>query len=260
MDNHEFKLEQMDAFLDKIGARDGYFSVQKKVDGYYLSVVAPQGGKMVKEADITEYLQKRAINAVDRTLITLAIVEGSGQPMRIAAIDHDRPEPTVRVVVSRDRLEAYLEVDVPIHGRVPEVEEVIEEIQNKDIRYGVDYEEVEKACRNPGVRVICARGLPPEDGDDAYIKHHIDLESRGRPKELENGRVDFKNLDTFIKVGQGDILLEKIPASAGRPGIDVLGQRLLPKHGQDILLPLGKNVQLVDCRRMISSIAGSGDG
>ncbi|HWR38197.1 MAG TPA: FapA family protein, partial [Patescibacteria group bacterium] len=76
------------------------------------------------------------------------------------------------------------------------------------------------------------------------------------PKELEDGRVDFKNLDMFIQVDQGDLLLEKIPASAGRPGIDVLGQRLMPKHGQDVRLPLGKNVQLVDCSKMISSIAG----
>ena len=256
VDNNELRLEQMDAYLDRIGARDGYFSIKEEEGGCYLSVVAPQGGKAVSDAEIAEYLQRRGIRDFDRTMIIRAIKEGSGTPMCVAVIEKDQAAPTIRVTISRDRLEAYLEIDVPIGGRIPEIDEVIDQIQEADIRYGVDYEEVEKARRNPGIRVVCARGMAPEDGDDAYIRHHIDFAGRGKPKELENGQVDFKNLDMFIKVGQGDLLLEKIPASAGRPGIDVLGQRILPKHGQDVMLPMGKNVQLQDCRKMIAAIAG----
>ncbi|HWR41412.1 MAG TPA: flagellar assembly protein A, partial [Patescibacteria group bacterium] len=164
MDDNEFRQGQMDAFMDKLGARDGYFAVREEPDGYYLSVVAPQGGAPVSDAAIAEYLQKRGIRNYDRAMLIRAIKEGSGSLLKIAEVVKDRPEPKIRVVVSRDRLEAQLEIDVPVNGRVPEVEEVIEAIQNADIRYGVDYEAVEKACRNPGVQVVCARGLPPADG------------------------------------------------------------------------------------------------
>jgi len=153
-------------------------------------------------------------------------------------------------------MEASLLIVVPKRSRPLLLEEVLEKIKTAGIKYGVDYNAIQRAYERPGLKVICARGQQPVDGKDAYIQYYVDVENKGRPAEMENGKLDFKNLNLFITVKQGELLAEKIPPTPGIPGTDVLGNVVIAKQGKDIPLPLGKNVHVVDGTKIIASMAG----
>ncbi len=153
-----------------------------------------------------------------------------------------------RVLVRRDRLEASIDVSTPA-GSVPDVtrEQLLESLKAAGVIYGIDEQIIDILTRVRIVDyVVVARALPPVDGEDGFLKYHVDIESQGRPTLLEDGRVDFKNLNNFINVIAGQVLVEKVPPTPGTPGTDVLGNPIPSKPGKDVSLPAGKNVNVAD--------------
>ena len=165
-------------------------------------------------------------------------------------------DPEIKVLVTRDRMEASLQISFPPESRPLEMDEVLEKIKKNGIVFGLNHEYIKKAYECPGFSITCAKGQPPISGINAFIQYHIDIENKGRPNELADGSVDYKNLNLFTMVEQGDLLAEKVPATLGTPGIDVLGNAIIAKPGKDIPMPAGKNVQVVDGMTLVASIAG----
>ena len=121
-------------------------------------------------------------------------------------------EPDIRVLVARDRMEASLSITIPHGSRHLDMEEVLEKVKNNGVVFGIDHELVKKAYDSSGFSVVFAKGVAPENGINASIKFHVDMENKGRPDEMADGSVDFKNLNLFTMVQQGDLLAEKIIA------------------------------------------------
>ncbi len=165
-------------------------------------------------------------------------------------------EPEIKVLVSRDRMEASVEIIAPAGSRPLEIEEIIEKINKSGVVFGLNHDLVQRAYKSPGISVICAKGQEAVNGTNAQIIYHIDMEKKGRPEEDEDGNVDFKNLNLFIMVQEGDLLAEKIPSTPGTSGTDVLGNILGAKPGKEIPLPIGKNVHVIDGLKLVSMISG----
>ena len=174
--------------------------------------------------------------------------------METVVIPADKVE--VRVLVARDRMEATLQINIPPGSPSLEMDELLMMVQKSGVVVGLDHEYIKKAYDYPGISVICARGKEGISGNNAYIKYHIDMKKHGCPNQLADGSVDFKNLNLFTVVQQGDVLAEKIPATLGTPGIDVLGNVINPKKGKDIPLPVGKNVQIANSTSLAATMAG----
>lgn len=170
-------------------------------------------------------------------------------------INELKPETYIKVNVTRNRMEASMQIDVPEGARPVTVEEVMAKIKISGVVFGIDEKAVQKACRHPDFRFDIAKGQQAVNGMDAVIKYHVDRQNNGRPLELENGQVDYKNLNLFTVVHEGQLLAEKIPSTPGIPGTDVLGQTFPPKPGKDIMLPLSKNVRVED-NAIYATIAG----
>ncbi|HWR08198.1 FapA family protein [Sporomusa sp.] len=231
---------------DSISSLDGYFSISEDDQGVHLSVYSPQGaGQSVKVPQIIENLVERGISKLDNALLIRVVKEALGTPVKVA----DKPvevEPDIQILVARDRMEAALQVNLPKGCRPVLIDDIMNKIKPTGIVYGIDAEAIESAIARPGSTVVCAKGLRPIDGVNAYITYHIDLENKGRPAELDDGRVDFKNLNMFTTVLKDELLAEKIPPTSGTAGMDILGNEVPAKPGRDILLPIGKNVYAVD--------------
>lgn len=254
MEELELPLEQ--TVQHTTPSQDGQYEIAVSDTGVYLKVLSPVGnGSPVNQAAIVAELQKRGIKDYNAALVVRTIKESTGIPVEIGPPPAAEAEPEIQVLVSRDRLEATLLITLPKGSRPLLLEEVMAKINSAGVSYGIDEEAAQRALERPGLKVTCARGLSPADGTNAQIKYHIDMENKGRPVELEDGRVDHKNLNTFTTVHQNDLIAEKIPATLGAPGIDVLGQPIAAKPGKDIPLPIGKNVYLTD-NKMLASIAG----
>ena len=251
-DNKRF-LEQTDS---KVSSLDGYFNISIDENGVFLTVYPQQeAGQPVKVPQIIEFLAGRDISKVDNALLTRVVKEALGTPVKIA----DKlveTEPDIQVLVSRDRMEATLQVIMQKGCRPVVVDNLMEKIKNAGITYGIDNAEVEAALARPGSTVVCAKGLRPVDGVNASITYFLDLESKGRPVELEDGRVDFKNLNMFTTVQKDELLAEKIPATSGTAGIDILGNEVPAKPGKDLIIPKGKNVYVAEGLRVHAEQAG----
>jgi len=242
---------------DKVDSRDGYFTITTDENGAYLAVYPPQGeGQPVKVPQITEQLQERRdIGKVENTLLIRVIKEALGTPVKVAEklIETD---PKIQISISRDRMEAALQIDMPQGSRPITMDAVMEKIKAAGIVYGIDLEAIEKAMARSGLEVVCAKGLVPVNGVNASIIYTVDLENKGRPAELDDGRVDFKNLNMFTVVQQDELLAEKVPATMGTPGVDILGNEVAAKPGKDLILPTGKNVYAVDGLKVFAAQAG----
>ncbi|MCE5286839.1 MAG: FapA family protein [Pelosinus sp.] len=261
MANDEQQLNQIEAIVDKVSSQDGYFFISESEDGVFLTVFPPHGtGMPVSKATVLENLASRQIKGYDTDLIEATLAEAPGLPIKIAAataiLNQVQAEPRIDISLSLDKMEAEIEIEVAHAGEVLHMDTVLEKIQQANIRFGIDQKALEEACASPGRRVIFARGIRPQNGRDAYISYLVDVEKKAQPKELDDGRVDFKDLGILTQVSQNDLIVEKIPAAAGKPGIDLWGRRIEGRHGKDIMLPTGKNVKLVDCSKMLAAIDG----
>lgn len=236
---------------------DGFFKLSVTEKGVCLVVYPPQGkGGPVSATDVAKELQKNNIKDYDYSTFIAAIKEASGDEVKIADyLVHDA-EPKIQVLITRDKMEATIEIDMPKNCRPVAAEEVMKTVQEAGVAFGIDEGAVKKAYQHPGLKLVCAQGQSPVNGTDAYVKYYVDMENKGRPRELEDGRVDFKNLNVFTIVRQGEMLAEKIPATSGTPGVNVLGQPVAAKAGKDVLLHAGKNVQVIDGKILIAGMAG----
>ena len=168
--------------------------------------------------------------------------------------------PDVRVMVRRDRLEVMVDITTPLGAKGVTKSQLREHLKAAGVVYGIDDHAIEWLVKaRSGMNIVCARASLPHDGDHAFEKYHVDLESQGRPVELEDGSVDFKNINNFISVTAGQLLVEKIPPTLGIPGKDVLGLPIKAKPGKDIRMPIGKNVTIVDDCRLVANIDGQLD-
>jgi uncharacterized protein (DUF342 family) len=246
------------SYCQSIDSIDGSFEVTLSDDGYYLTVTPPTGeGLPVKESIVLATLREKNIREVNGTVVVRALRETEGIRVKIAPPPDPEVDPEIQVIVSRDRMEATLQVDIPKKNcRKFSIEELYTKLSQSGVTYGINCNSVETAYNRPGLRVIAAQGLQPINGADAYIKYLVDTENKGRPVELENGSVDFKNLNFFTTVTTGQLLAEKIPATSGTPGTDVMGQPAFAKHGKDVPLPLGKNVNTVNQNFVIAAMDG----
>ncbi len=232
--------------------KQGAFSISQEGAELFLTVFPSEGeGKAVSEAEIVAELDKRGVVEYDQKTITHEINKPSAQAVKIATIGQSE----IHVEISKDRMEATLQIDMSKNAPLLTWDEVLEKINASGIAFGFDEAEARKALDRPGNRVVIAKGQPAVNGIDSQIKYHVDLENKGKPVELDDGKVDYKDLNLFTIVMQGDLLAEKIPSVPGVPGSDVLGIAIVAKAGKEVPLPLGKNVQAVE-NTITAGIAG----
>lgn len=233
------------------------FSLQVQDEGVFLIVLpAAENQSSLVLAAILSELQVRKVVAFDRVAIDEAIRLHNGQSQKIADSPQQPPPAEISVIVSRDRMEAFLQIDLPNGATKPPLEEIIEKIAKAGITSGMIPDAPEQALRQPGIRVICAQGQTPENGTDASLVYYVDTENKGRPAELSDGSVDFKNLNIYTNVEEGQVLAQKIPATKGIEGKDICGNPVPPKAGKEINLTHGANVEIQDGTKLVATKAG----
>lgn len=238
------------------GEVNGYFKLAATNDGIFLTVYPPQsGGLPVSESRVLADIKKQGIEKVDEVLVIETIKKAAGEGVKIAETEGTQPE--IHVMISRDRMEATLQIDVPVLRSLPvTLEHVMEKISSLGVIFNINQDSIQSAIKTPGLMVVFAAGQKPVDGVSASINYHLDTSLKGRPTELADGKVDYKNLNLFTIVSQGQLIAEKIPATPGTPGMDVMGQVLPAKPGKDLNLPLGKGVSSADKLHVLADIDG----
>ncbi|MGB9779323.1 DUF342 domain-containing protein [Caldanaerobacter sp.] len=163
----------------------------------------------------------------------------------------------VLVEVSRDRQQAYISLVEDPEGIIPTQEEILRVLASYKVIYGIKLNIVEEICRNPqnAKYVLVAEGKKPVNGEDGKIVFMIDIHSSTTPKILEDGTVDYKNLNLFKNVKKGQIIAQRIPPTQGEPGKNVFGEPIPAIKGKDVRLPLGKNTY-IEGDNLIAAVDG----
>ena len=198
---------------------------------------------------------------------------GEEPESRTEGMQQSLPEETVRdsvvmVEVAQDRMAAYVTI-VPAGpgGKASTVDDVLAKLEESRVAYGVDLDAVRRAVRESqeglgaaGLpdRIQVAWGRPPVSGEDARIDYHEVLVAvSGRPRVLEDGKVNLFELNTVRNVPKGTVLAVKTPPTPGEPGVTVLGTSVPARPGRDLRLKAGKGAALSeDGLRVVAEIDG----
>ncbi len=125
-------------------------------------------------------------------------------------------------------------------------------VTQSGIRYGIDFEEIEKfltsAIKNtfPPKSFNIARGKAPDDGKDAAIDIMFDKDKHAGSLVGKTDRMDFREQSFIHNVKKGDNLAKKILLTKGTDGKNIFGEVIPSSPGRDIKLDPGANVHLYD--------------
>ncbi|MCR5625852.1 MAG: FapA family protein [Lachnospiraceae bacterium] len=125
-------------------------------------------------------------------------------------------------------------------------EEVFTEIKKKGISQGLDKETVMDMIQGHvyNTPVLIAEGTPVIDGIDGYFEYMFSQEeSHKKPQILDDGTVDYSNINSVGTVSKNDLIATYHKAIPGHFGSTVKGVLLKPKGAREHQMP-----RLIGCR------------
>lgn len=141
---------------------------------------------------------------------------------------------------------AYLRVKPAAADQVVTYDEVLNYLTEKEVTYGIREAAIRDFCdgKKYYMELLCAQGDPPVDGEDGYITYNFDTDTDFRPKEREDGTVDFRDLGTVKNISKGEELCRIVPPTPGKDGRDVYNREVSFKPGRSPVLPAGLNTEV----------------
>jgi uncharacterized protein (DUF342 family) len=82
-------------------------------------------------------------------------------------------------------------------------------------------------------RITLAKGREPTPGINAHLKFHLEIGPIAG-ELLPDGSIDFRERKIMVPVSNGQVIATKVPATKGRPGMTVLGERVAQRQGRDV--------------------------
>lgn len=126
--------------------------------------------------------------------------------------------------------------------------DILDEIRNKKIIFGVDESVIDAYVEKPRYleNIVVAIGQEPRHGTDARIEYFFNTDLKARPTLNEDGSVDFFNLNIINHCEAGELLARLYPEDRGDAGSDVYGNKISPRSVKHDILRFGKNIRQSD--------------
>ena len=156
-------------------------------------------------------------------------------------------KPILNLTASGDRMQVELEM---LHGGIktldPTYKDIMEALESFGVKFGIRENVIQELVAKPvyGSRMIVAHGKSGDIGADGYLKYLIETDRSMRPKEREDGSVDYRDLGFTQNVTKGQPLVEVHNAEKGADGTDVFGQVIEGRFGKEPPSPLGRNTEM----------------
>ncbi|ADL13122.1 FapA family protein [Acetohalobium arabaticum] len=239
---------------EKVEFQDGEVDLIVNEEGIFIQLTPPQGnGEEVSLVQIEDLLEAKEITEVDYDQVSEALTEDIyNEPIQVAQrkpeLDRDAE---IGVNLKNDGMEAYLSIKPALGGKKATLERIKSALAEAGVAFGIKEQKLKDLVDEDGVlkqeieEVLIAKGAEPVKGSPAEIDFKFDLESEERQvRELENGSVDYLNLNKINNVKPGDVLATKTPSQSGSPGTTVTGDKVEPEPVEDKSIPAGKNTKL----------------
>lgn len=158
----------------------------------------------------------------------------------------DQNDLKVVVTVSPDELKAYV-TQYRIEGSAPATKtEILSALESQKVSFGIKEDIINYFAENPVYdEAICvAEGIPAQNGRNGSVIFHFDITVDKKPTILEDGRVNYRELNLIQSVKAGQILCSLQSPLMGIEGKTVKGRTLVAVNGRPAVLPRGKNVTI----------------
>ena len=244
---------------------DAAYAFYYEPDGVFLELYKARGqGADLDRNDLMLHITRKKIIDPGISTIQNLVEKGSGRA-RIAIFQTEFIYgEDINIVVTGDELEASVRLLPPEpNGPVLSIEDAKRKLIEFGVVQGVDEEALASLLESKeyGEPRLIARATPPVDGEDGKLIFHFSTDERtGSPREIGGGRVDYRSLDLYVPVTEGQLLVSKTEATEGEPGISVKGNLIKQRPGKEISLPRGKNVDVNDLKtEMTATCSGMVD-
>ena len=244
-----------------VNVNSGFFQLLYQKDGLFLVVYPPlDRGKRVEVEDVIERLVQKQAKNFNRDIVEAVVKKADKTPVKIAEPQENVSiDATANVTVSPDKMKGYIIFSPPNNGRLMTLEEVRDVLSKSEIVYGVNIANLETITSYPVFNeMICiAEGTPPVNGQNGKVEFYFDTKKISKPTILEDGRVDFRELNLIESAMQGQKLCALVPPIPGTPGKTVVGTEIPCLDGKPAVLPKGRNTSVSpDGISLIANISG----
>ncbi|MDI6781878.1 MAG: FapA family protein [bacterium] len=226
---------------------DSYFKIVSAPTGVFLTVYPPVGeGNPVSAAEIIEQLKEKGVQHVNSHAVENAVNRQSGTAILVGEYFEQAAADELFVVsIDKDGQTAYLTILVPVKGgKEIAMKDILRKLKQEGVVFGISTDTIFDVLKHKRFNedILVASGNPPVPGKDAFLEFKFPTTKvTSMVKKLEDGRVDFKNLNLIASVKEGDTLVVKHQAVKGIPGTMVTGMEISARDGNDVPLPVGKN-------------------
>ncbi len=226
-------------------------SLDVSVDGVYIIISKTKASDKIDIGYVMEKIDSYEVKDVFPDVLT-SIVSSEDIVIRQKIsnnTDVKKIDEGVTVKIIENNMKAVMTFSRPINGGAVFSRQDIEKILHEsNVRAGIDQTEIDDLCeqRQYGYEYQVAFGKEALEGQDGYVKYYFDTEKKSlKPKLLEDGTVDYFNLNLYQQTKAGEVLAERVDPVAGENGYDVTGNAIQAKVGKVAgNLPTGKNVQV----------------
>lgn len=163
--------------------------------------------------------------------------------------DIEKAQDPFQIVLSPDEMEVHLVI--MDRERSFTEEDVLSALWLNKVRKGILRKEITKIVdgtyKEHSVLVACGRA--PQAGKDGWYEFFFRTDVNRKPKMLEDGSVDYQNIEWFETVKRGDKLAYYHPAEDGINGYNVRGDILPAIKGKETGVLMGNGFKLEHDRR-----------
>ena len=209
-------------------------------------VPATDGGEELDNSVLLDYLNFHEISCdlseLNRALSTLSketvIVLNDSEMLPIAG--------DLKLTVEEGNMRATGVMIPPSSKGAPlSYSDILAELKGRGVVYGIKEEEVRSLAEHPRYmeKVVLAEGTPARQGKDAHIEYFFNTDLKAKPTLMEDGSVDFFNLNIINHCMSGDLLARLLPADPGDDGKDLSGTVIRPRMVKRDIIRFGKNIR-----------------
>lgn len=240
--------------------KNSFFKIDTDNNGTYLILYPPvSDGKNIEFEEIKTYIDDNlkidySLDAVKKIFSSLKdkVVKG-----KISEQKADDLAEKAKITISKDRMVAYIRFYPPIgNGKRMSKREILAEASMEKIKYGVADKAIDVFLAMPQycLDIPIAKGKKVVAATDTKIEYMFNIKPLAKPRLLEDGSVDFHELDIFTPVHEGDILAVMTPHNMGEAGVDVFGNKIPQNKPKIKRLKFGRNIKISEDGNTIYSI------
>lgn len=239
----------------------GYDLTYEK-DGVFLTVYKPVDFlTRINETDFLNLIHRKKIRNYNANTISETLRRCEGIPVKIAeAQEQARVDCFIEAIVSQDKMKAFVVLTPPEgNGTPPTVEAIVQALYSKGVVFGMSEEKIRELVAHPVYhhQVLVAEGFSPQNGKNGEVRYLIDIKKDRKPVIMEDGTVNYKDMNLIENITKGQKLAELIPPIPGKQGRNLVGAELKAIDGRPAIIPRGRNVVLSsDGQELFADIDG----